>query len=102
MKESMVETEVTYPLEWDGKFVLIEQVPARVSSETGEQFFPRRPSSKFTISSTNEPRLKRRSKRRFTSSFDPNLPHFTSSQWLALWLLNSGAYMLWMFAMPVW
>ena len=40
MKESMVETEVTYPLEWDGKFVLIEQVPARVSSETGEQFFP--------------------------------------------------------------
>ena len=39
MKESMVETEVTYPLEWDGKFVLIEQVPARVSSETGEQFF---------------------------------------------------------------
>ena len=25
MKESMVETEVTYPLERDGKFVLIEQ-----------------------------------------------------------------------------
>ena len=40
MKESMVETEVTYPLEQDGKFVLIEQVPARVCSETGEQFFP--------------------------------------------------------------
>ena len=39
MKESMVETEVTYPLEWDGKFVLIEQLPARASSETGEQFF---------------------------------------------------------------
>ena len=39
MKESMVETEVTYPLERDGKFVLIEQVPARVCSETGEQFF---------------------------------------------------------------
>ena len=39
MKESMVETEVTYPLEWNGKFVLIEQLPARVSSETGEQFF---------------------------------------------------------------
>ena len=35
----MVETEVTYPLERDGKFVLIEQVPARVCSETGEQFF---------------------------------------------------------------
>ena len=40
MKESMVETEVTYPLERDGKFVLIEQVPARVCNETGEQFFP--------------------------------------------------------------
>ena len=39
MKESMVETEVTYPLERDGKFVLIEQVPARVCSETGEHFF---------------------------------------------------------------
>ena len=39
MKESMVETEVTYPLERDGKFVLIEQVPARVCSETGERFF---------------------------------------------------------------
>ena len=39
MKESMVETEVTYPLERDGKFVLIEQVPARVCNETGEQFF---------------------------------------------------------------
>ena len=35
----MVETEVTYPLERVGKFVLIEQVPARVCSETGEQFF---------------------------------------------------------------
>ena len=33
MKESMVETEVTYPLERDGKFVIIEQVPARVCSE---------------------------------------------------------------------
>ena len=38
----MVETEVTYPLERDGKFVLIEQVPARVFSETGEQFFSRK------------------------------------------------------------
>ena len=42
MKESMVETEVTYPLERDGKFVLIEQVPARVCNETGEQFFSRK------------------------------------------------------------
>ena len=98
----MVETEVTYPLEWDVKFVLIEQVLARVSSETGEQFFFPKTVEQIHILSTNEPRLKRRSKRLFTSSFDPNLPHFTSSQWLALWLLNSGAYMLWMFAIPVW
>ena len=42
IKESMVETEVTYTLEQDGKFVLIEQVPARVCSETGEQFFSRK------------------------------------------------------------
>ena len=28
--------------------------------------------------------------------------YFTSSHWLALWLLNSGAYMLWMVAMPDW
>ena len=65
MKESMVETEVTYPLERNGKFVLIEQVPARVCSETGERFFF--PPS-ITISSTNEPRLKKTSKRRFTGS----------------------------------
>ena len=28
--------------------------------------------------------------------------YFTSSHWLALWLLNSGAYILWIFAMPDW
>ncbi len=39
MKETMVETEVTYTLERDGKFFLIEHVPARVCKETGEQFF---------------------------------------------------------------
>jgi YgiT-type zinc finger domain-containing protein len=35
----MVETEVTYTLELDGKFCIIEHVPARVCQETGEQFF---------------------------------------------------------------
>ena len=30
---------VTYTLELDGKFFLIEDVPARVNEETGEQFF---------------------------------------------------------------
>jgi YgiT-type zinc finger domain-containing protein len=39
MKETMIETEVTYTLEMDGKFFLIEHVPARVCRETGEQYF---------------------------------------------------------------
>jgi YgiT-type zinc finger domain-containing protein len=39
MKETMIETEVTYSLEVEGKFYIIEHVPARVCRETGEQFF---------------------------------------------------------------
>ena len=39
MKETMIETEVTYTLEHGGKFYLIERVPARVCRETGEQYF---------------------------------------------------------------
>ena len=39
MKETMIETEVTYMLEHGGKFYLIEHVPARVCRETGEQYF---------------------------------------------------------------
>jgi YgiT-type zinc finger domain-containing protein len=39
MKETMIETDVTYTLEYGGKFFLIEHVPARVCRETGEQFF---------------------------------------------------------------
>jgi YgiT-type zinc finger domain-containing protein len=39
MKETMIETEVTYTLEYGGKFYLIEHVPARVCRETGEQHF---------------------------------------------------------------
>ena len=35
----MVETKVTYTLEYDGDFYIIEHVPARVCKETGEQFF---------------------------------------------------------------
>ena len=37
--ERMKETKVTYTLEMDDKFIIIENVPARVSEETGEQFF---------------------------------------------------------------
>lgn len=39
MSETLIETEVTYTLEFDGKFYLIERVPARVCKETGEQYF---------------------------------------------------------------
>jgi len=39
MSETMVETEVTYTVELNGKFYIIEHVPARVCQETGEQFF---------------------------------------------------------------
>ena len=38
-EEKMREEKVTYTLEMDGKFYIIENVPARVSGETGEQFF---------------------------------------------------------------
>lgn len=39
MKETMIETKVTYTLTHGGKFYIIEHVPARVCRETGEQFF---------------------------------------------------------------
>lgn len=35
----LVEKRVTYTLELNGKFILVENVPARVNEETGEQFF---------------------------------------------------------------
>ncbi len=39
MKETMLNTKVTYTLEYGGKFFIVENVPARVCKETGEQFF---------------------------------------------------------------
>jgi YgiT-type zinc finger domain-containing protein len=38
-RDMQVETQVTYTLELNGKFFVIENVPARVDEETGEQFF---------------------------------------------------------------
>lgn len=38
-QERFVEQKVTYTLEMDGKFFIIENVPARVCVETHEQFF---------------------------------------------------------------
>ena len=37
--EKLIEQKVTYSLEMNGKFFLIENVPARINVETGEQFF---------------------------------------------------------------
>jgi len=39
MKESMINTEVTCTFEHEGRFFIIEHVPARVCVETGEQYF---------------------------------------------------------------
>ncbi len=39
MKETMVDTRVTYTLEYGGNFFIVENVPARVCQETGEQYF---------------------------------------------------------------
>jgi len=38
-EEKFVEQQVTYTLLKNGKFFIIEYVPARVNVETGEQFF---------------------------------------------------------------
>ena len=37
--ETLVEQKVTYSIEVDGQFVIIEDVPARVNVETGEKHF---------------------------------------------------------------
>ena len=38
-KETFVYEKITYTIEVDGKLIVIEHVPARVSLETGEQLF---------------------------------------------------------------
>lgn len=38
-QELIVEDRVTYTLQLNGKFYLVENVPARVNEDTGEQFF---------------------------------------------------------------
>jgi len=39
LKDTTIQTEVTFTIEHGGKFFLIEHVPARVCKETGEQYF---------------------------------------------------------------
>ncbi len=38
-QEGLVEKQVTYTLNLNGKIILVENVPVRVNEETGEQFF---------------------------------------------------------------
>jgi len=37
--EKLVERKVTYTLDMNGQLIVIENVPARVNAETGEQLF---------------------------------------------------------------
>ncbi len=39
MQETMIDTTVNYTIEHQGRLYLIEQVPARLCEETGEEFF---------------------------------------------------------------
>jgi YgiT-type zinc finger domain-containing protein len=38
-EDRLVEKLVTYSIEYGGRIVIVENVPARVDPETGEQFF---------------------------------------------------------------
>jgi len=38
-EETFVEQKVTYTLEIEGRFIIVEHVPARVSVKTGERYF---------------------------------------------------------------
>jgi len=38
-KEKLIVRRVAYMLEHEGKFFIVENVPARVDEETGEQYF---------------------------------------------------------------
>ncbi len=39
MRETMEDGKVTYTLSYEGRIYIIENVPARISKETGEQYF---------------------------------------------------------------
>lgn len=39
MPETLADAKVTYTVEYGGKIYIFEHVPAKVSQETGEQYF---------------------------------------------------------------
>ncbi len=59
--EPLVETRVTYTIELNGQIFMIENVPARVNEETGEQLF-----APSTFESIQRSILTRRTPHRFT------------------------------------
>ena len=59
--QDLLDTQVTYTLEVNGEFFLIENVPARVDLDTGEQFF-----APNTVKRLQEIILDRESPTRFT------------------------------------
>lgn len=65
-EERFIEQKVTYTLEVDGRFVIVENVPARVSERTGERFFLRKLSSPCSASFGN-PSLHESSRHPFSS-----------------------------------
>ena len=61
--QDLVQTQVTYTLEVNGEFFLIENVPARVDLDSGEQFF-----APNTVKRIQEIILNRESPSRFTQT----------------------------------
>ena len=61
--QDLVQTQVTYTLEVNGDFFLIENVPARVDLDSGEQFF-----APNTVKRIQEIILDRESPSRFTQT----------------------------------
>ena len=62
-QEPLIEQRVTYTVELEGRFYLVENVPARVNPETGEQYF-----SPQTVERLREMILGGRSPKRFVET----------------------------------
>ena len=61
--ESLVDRQVTYTLEVNGEFFLIENVPARIDLDSGEQFF-----SPIVVERIQQIILDRKAPTRFTQT----------------------------------
>ena len=61
--ENLVDRQVTYTLEVNGEFFLIENVPARIDLDSGEQFF-----SPIVVERIQQIILDRKAPTRFTQT----------------------------------